>query len=257
MSFKDWWTNENNPALPKNQYMWSSRHIIMLCVAIGAAILLSILFFKKSEKAKWILLRIFASILLFFEIASRIVNLIIAESYTFQSVFQIIMPLHICSVAVWVLIIGVFAKNKFLLNFACIVGLLATVAFLLFPAVGINRTYISFTCLYSITSHVTGFVVAILLMTLRIVNFAFKKIWQVLLCFIVMFGWGVLVDWVIIPGADYMYLRNDPLELNLSFSYHIIYVLIILFYISLFYLIPFAVRKIKQSRENKKIKKEA
>lgn len=254
MSFKDWWTNENNPSLPKSSYMWGYRHIIMLCVAVVAAIILSILFFKRSQKAKDILLKILASVLLFFEIASRIVNLIIANSYTFKSVFQIIMPLHICSVAVWVLIIGVFAKNRFLLNFACIVGLLATVAFLLFPAVGINKTYISFTCLYSITSHVTGFVVAILLMTLKFVKFEFKKIWQVLLCFAAMFLWGVLVDWVIIPGADYMYLRNDPLELNLNFPYHIIYVVIILAYISLFYLIPFIVKKIKNSRQNSESK---
>lgn len=248
MSFKDWWTNENNPSLPKSEYMWGTRHIIMLCVAVLGAIILSILFYKKSEKAKRILMKIFASVLLFFEIATRIVNLIIAESYSFGSVFKIIMPLHICSVAVWVLIIGIFFKNKFLLNFACIVGLLATFAFLLFPAVGINKTYISFTCLYSITSHTTGFIVAILLMTLKFVKFEFKDMWKVLICFALMFGWGALVDFVIIPGEDYMYLRNDPLELNLSFPYHLLYLAIILVYISLFYLGYFLIKKIRAKK---------
>lgn len=252
MTFKDWWTNENNPSLPKSQYMWSARHIIMLIIAIGAAVAFSIIFYKKSERAKIILLKVFAYILLFFELLSRLVNLIIETDFSFRRIFEIIMPLHICSVAVWCLIIGIlFVRKKFLLNFTCIVGLLATVAFLLFPAVGINRTYISYTCLYSISAHTIGFVCAILLMTLGFVKFRFKEIWQVLVCFAAMFLWGVIVDFLILPGADYMYLRNDPLELNLSFPYHILYLIIILAYISLFYLVPLIKNKILDFKHKK------
>lgn len=255
MSFKDWWTNEHNPSLSKSQYMWGARHIVMLVVAIGLAIALSVIFFKKSERAKLIVLKVIAGILMFFELLSRLVNLIIETNFTFQRVFEIIMPLHICSVAVWGLIISIlFARKQFLVNFTCVVGLLATVAFLLFPAVGINKVYMSYTCIYSVSAHTLGFVAVILLMTLGFTKFKFKEIWQVLVCFAAMFLWGVIVDFLILPGADYMYLRNDPLELNLSFPYHILYLGIILVYISLFYLIPFLKNKIIDMKNKKKEK---
>lgn len=246
MSFIDWWTNENNPSLPKSEYLFGTRHIIMLTIAVLSAITLSLIFYKKSQKTKNILLTILISVLIFFEIVSRIVNLAIATSFTFESVFKIIMPMHICSVAVWVIIIGFLFKQKTLINFATIIGILATTGFLLYPAVGINKMYISFTCLYSITSHVTGFVVCILLITLGYVKFEFKDIWKTFVCFALMFLWGVLLDFVILPGSDYMYLRNDPLELNLSFPYHILYAAILSLYITIFYLISYLKQKIQK-----------
>ncbi len=247
MSFSDWWTNSNNPKLSKSEYMWSFKHILMIAIAISITVLLSIIFYKKSEKAKNILLKVLASILLFFEILSRIVNLIILDVYSFQNIFKIIMPLHICSVAVWVLIIGIFTKKQILLNFTSIVAILATVAFLLQPAVGINRVYLSFTCLYSVTSHILGFVVSVLLITLKFAKFEFKKIYQIFLCFTVMFLWGVIVDFVILPGntENYMYLMSDPLELNLSFPYHLLYIVILSAYISIYYLVYYLVNKKK------------
>lgn len=252
MSFHDWWTNENNPSIPQNEYLFGARHIIMLCVAVFAVVVLSILFFKKSQRAKNILLTILVSVLLFFEITSRVVNLAICTDFSCQNILKILLPMHICSVAVVTLIISYFSKNKMLLNFSTVVGLLATFAFLVYPAVGINKTYISFTCLYSITSHVTGFVVACLLINLGYVKFKFKDIWKNYLCFAIMFGYGALLDFVILPGSDYMYLRNDPLELGLNFPYHILYGAILIVYIFMFYLITFIVEKIKLKRAFKK-----
>ena len=113
MSFKDWWTNENNPSLPKSEYMFGTRHIIMICIAVLSAIILSIIFHNKSQKTKNIVMGILVSVLLFFEIVSRIVNLIIAK----DSVFVILTPMHICSVAVCVAIISYFFKIKTLINY--------------------------------------------------------------------------------------------------------------------------------------------
>ena len=251
MTFHDWWTNENNPSIAKEDYLFGARHIIMLVVAISLAIILSIVFRKKSNKTKNILMTILVSVLLFFEIASRVVNLIIETDYSWQNIFKIILPLHICSVAVVLIIIGFFSKNKTLINFSTIIGILATVAFLLYPAVGINKTYISFTCLYSITSHVTGFVVSILLINLGYAKFEFKDIWKVFLGFAIMFSWGALVDFAILPGSDYMYLRNDPLELNLNFPYHIIYVIILAVYITAFYLVSWIIQRCKNKKQKR------
>lgn len=246
MNFQDWWTNNNNPSLPQSEYLFGARHIIMVSVAILAVIILSIIFYKKSEKAKKNVLTVLVSILLFFEIVSRIVNLIITTDYSWQNILKILLPMHICSVAVVIVIIGYFMKNETLINFASIVGLLSTVAFLLYPAVGINKMYISFTCLYSIVSHMIGFITSILLIRFGIAKFEFKKMWKTYLCFAIMFAWGALVDFIIIPGSDYMYLRNNPLDFNLGIPYHIIYACILIVYIFMFYLISYFTEKIKR-----------
>ena len=34
MSFRDFWTNENNPSLPKSEYLYGMRHIITLILTV-------------------------------------------------------------------------------------------------------------------------------------------------------------------------------------------------------------------------------
>ena len=255
MSFHDWWTDSNNPSLPKSEYLYGTRHIIVLVLTALFCVIFTLLFYKRSEKAKKILFYVFGSIFLLFEVLSRVVNLIIADSYTIESVTKIILPMHICSVMVWVFIISIFTRNKMLLNFSVIGGLLATTAFLAFPAVGLNKTYMSFSCFYSTFSHALGFVTVILMLTLKQVKFEFKKIWQTFLCFAVMFAWGAFLNFVIFPGSDYMYMINDPLNLNLPFPYQIFYIILIALYISVFYLIGFIIDLAK--KKNMKMQTES
>ena len=243
MTFIDWLTNNNNPSLEKSEYLFGTRHIIMLVMTALLCVFVGLIFRKRSDKAKNVFFHFCATILLFFEIATRVVNLWFASSYTIESVAKIILPMHICSVMVWVIIIGIYSNNKLLLNYSSIAGLLATFAFLVYPAVGINQKYMAFTNIYSTVSHMIGFILAISLMTLRKVEFRFKKIWQPYLCLIIMFTWGYLLNWVIFPGSDYMYMRNDPLELNLSFPYQYLYVGILIVYVFMFYFINLFTRK--------------
>ena len=98
MTFHDFGTNENNPTLPKSEYLYNTRLILVLVGTVLACLILTLIFYKKSEKAKNILFYVLASILLFFEITSRIVNLIITNDYSFENIFKILVPMHICSV---------------------------------------------------------------------------------------------------------------------------------------------------------------
>ena len=52
MSFKDFWTNQNNPALEKAEYLYNARHIIVLCITVLLCIILSVVFRKKSQQTK-------------------------------------------------------------------------------------------------------------------------------------------------------------------------------------------------------------
>lgn len=246
MTFKDFWTNDNNPKLQKSEYLYGTRHIIVLAIVVMLSIALSLIFRKKSDKAKNILFYVFGGIFLFFEIASRVVDVIILDSYTLKSVAKELLPMHICSVMVWVFIFAIFTRKQFLINYSVIGGILATTAFLLYPAVGLNQVYMSFTCIYSTVSHMLGFVCCILLMTLGKANFKFKDIWKTFLCFVVMFSWGALLNFVIFPGSDYMYMVNNPIE-NLDFGipYQIVYSLIIIAYTLVYYVVDLVISRKK------------
>lgn len=251
MSFEDFWTNKNNPSLPKSEYLYGTRHIIVLAIVVVLCIVLSLIFYKKSQRTKQIVFNVFGWIFLFFEVASRVVNLIIAENLTLKAVLKILLPMHICSVMVWVFIIAIFSKKQPLINFSVVGGILATLAFLLYPAVGLNKTYMSFTCIYSTVSHMLGFVCCILLLTLKQAKFEMRDIWQVYLCFAIMFGWGALLNFVIFPGSDYMYMINDPLELDINFPYQILYGLILVVYVLVYYIISLAVKSVKNRKKQK------
>lgn len=251
MTFKDFWTNENNPALPMQDYLYNTRHILVLVAVCLVTIVMSIFFARKSEKTKNALFTTFAVLFLFFEILSRVVNLIIADSYSLENIAKILLPMHICSVMVWVFIIALFTKKQWLLNFSAIGGIIATIAFLLYPAVGLNRVFMSFTCLYSTISHCLGFVCCILLIVLGRTKFEMKRVWQPLLCFAVMFAYGALLNFVIFPGSDYMYMVNDPLELNLSIPYQIVYGFALVIYTFAFHIIYETIAKCKKKKIQK------
>lgn len=248
MWFHNFMTNENNIKLPKSEYLYGTRHIIVLILTFVLTLAVYFIFRKKSDRAKDILFKCFGFFFLFWEISTRIVNLIIADSLTFSEVLEILLPMHICSVMVWVFIVAIFTKNRVLINYGAICGILATIAFLLYPAVGLHQVYINFTNLYSITSHMAGFICSISLISLGRTKFEMKKIWQTYLCIALMFCWGAIVNFLIFPGSDYMYMINDPLELGLPFPYQILYLIIIGIYVLAFYLIPFIKNKVKERK---------
>lgn len=243
MTFIEWLSNENNPTLDKSEYLYGSRHIVLLVLTALLCVGVYFLFRKRSEKTKNVFLYFCGTILLLFEIASRVINLWFADTYTIASVAKIILPMHMCSVMVWIFIIGIFFRNKMLLRYSAIMGLLSTLAFLVYPAVGINQKYMAFTNVYSTFSHMLGFVLCVSLMTLRLVEFRFKRIWEPYLCAIIMFAYGGLLNWIIFPGSDYMYMRHDPLGLDLRYPYQYLYGGILIVYIFLFYFINLFTRK--------------
>lgn len=246
MNWKMFWTNDGNPKL-KN-YLYNTRHIFCLLIVVVFCIGFSILLKRKDEKWKKIFFTVIASIFLFFEISSRVVNLIITKEYSIEKISNILLPMYICSIVVWFLIIGLYTDNNIILEFATICGLIATTAFLLYPAVGLNRQYMTFTQLYSTITHMLGFVTCIVMMTAHKVVFRTQDLPIILSIFIGMFLYGFLIDFYILPGNDHMYLLNDPLELKLPFNYRLLYGVVLFVYICSFYIIPLIQNKIKERK---------
>ena len=52
-----------------------------------------------------------------------------------------------------------------------------------------------------------------------------------------MFAWGAVVDFLLIPGSNYMYLRTIPIVLNINFPYQILYGLFVAIYVFALYLL--------------------
>ncbi|MEG1751822.1 MAG: YwaF family protein [Clostridia bacterium] len=249
MSFLDWISGKNNPSIPKSEYLYGTRHIIVLLTVLALVVVLSIILKNKSDKTKNIFFKVCVSIFLAFEILSRVFNLIFTDDYSLEHIVKIILPLHFCSVMVWIIIIALLTNNKPFINYAVIGGLLATTAYLLFPAVGLNKTFLSFDALYSICSHSLGWVVCILLITTGYAKFDFKKIWQPYAITVAIIGYAALFNFVIFPGSDYMYMRENPLSFNSAIPYQIIFLAVIAIYILMFYLISFGVKKCKKTNK--------
>ena len=74
ITFEQWiyGTNFDNPSI---NGQWELLHIITLVICIGLIVGLSLLFRKKDESTKRKVLIIIASILIFFEVVRRIVNI--------------------------------------------------------------------------------------------------------------------------------------------------------------------------------------
>ncbi len=246
-AFLDWLIDANNPSLPRSEYLYGARHLMVIGLVIFLTILVFLIFKNKSQKTKRIFFVICASIFLFFEIAFRVRELC-TETLDVTRVFKILLPLHFCSVTVWFIMLSILLNNKFMINVAPILGILATGIYLGYPAVGLNKTYINFPEFYSVASHSLGFVVSFSIITLKFVVFDIKKIWQPYLVLFLIIGYGALINFVVFPGSDYMYMVNDPIGLNTVVPYQVILLAILIVYVFIFY-IPSLISTIKNKRK--------
>lgn len=251
--FLNWLIDENNPSLPKSEYLYGTRHLIVIGIVIALTILVFLIFKNKSQKTKKIFFVVSASLFLFFEIAFRVREILTETNLDTVRFFKILLPLHFCSVAVWFIMISILSNNKFMLNIAPILGILATGIYLGYPAVGLNKTFINFPQFYSIGSHSFGFVVSFSMITLKYSKFDIKKIWQPYLIFSLIIAYGALMNFVVFPGSDYMYMINDPIGLNIGIPYQLVFLAIVIFYTFIFFL-PNLIRVIINRQKTRKHK---
>ena len=253
MSFWDWFLSVDNPSLPQSEYLYGPRHLAVLAAVVVATIVVSLILAKRSPRAKQIALYVFACVLVFMEVSGRGVALYKTTDYSIGHLAQTLIPMHFCAICVWTFIISIFARCRPLLRASVIAGMLATVLYLLFPAVGLNKTFIGYTEFYSVFTHCFAFVVCVATMAMGATNFKWREIWQPTLYFAIAVLYGVLLNFVIFPGADYMYMREDPLPFSVpGVPYQVFMVVILAGVISLFYAFPSLKRWIQKKVNAKK-----
>lgn len=239
MTFNEWiFSSYDNPPI-KGQ--WGLLHILVLILCIAIIVAISLIFRNKSEKAKRIVLFILVGLIFVFEITRRVVNIIKADYFTFDSIMYIILPRPWCAIACWTLIISVFVNKKYFYNFASMTALLCALIFFAYPGVGFNNEYILFENLYSIATHSLLLITSIVLITLNFTKFEYKTIWKEVICYLVVLAYVFIEIYVLKVESDPMYFMsgNDVMEiLGVSYGvYLVLYTVFSLVYFNLFYLI--------------------
>jgi len=255
MSFVDWLSGNNNVTLNKEQYLYGTRHLIIFGIVVVSIIILSLLLKNKSERFKTIFFKTCGWIFLTVEIIQRILKYIFAENMTFSWFMQKLLPLYFCSITVCCLSISLILNNKTMINAFSIMAILVTLAYLIYPAAGLNKLYLSFEALYSISSHSFGFVVAVLLIITGFAKFEFKDIWKTYLIFLAAVIYGIFVTLVAFPNTeDYVFILSNPLGFETSIPYQVIYAVFLISFITIFYLVSFLCKKISNKKNLKTIK---
>ncbi|MGI5841877.1 MAG: YwaF family protein [Christensenellales bacterium] len=230
----------------RTNYLYDTPHLIALGAVLVLSVFFALFFRKKSKKTKDTVLWVFFGILLTFEIVSRVVNLILKKDQIIT-----ILPWHFCSIMVWMMIFTILTKNKHMFNITAIGGLIATTAFLAYPAVGFNVEVLKFSQYYSVISHCLGFVLSIFLLTNGYTDFAPKNIWPVATFMVAVYIHSALANFWWYPGSNYMYYNENVFAGTAMEKWFIpFYVLAVLTYMSSFFVITYFSRKRKLKKQN-------
>lgn len=240
MSFSDW-INSSYPN-PSIDGRWGWLHITVLAICIALIVAFALIFRKQSMKAKRIVIWILVSLILLFEIARRIINLVKMDGQgDWNDYLHTLLPRPWCAIACWTIIIATIFNKTFLYNFAATTGLLCALVFFAYPGAGFNNQYILFENLYSISTHSLLLVTSISLITLKFTKFEYKSIWKEGICLAVILAYVFLEIYGLKIESDPMYFMpgNDVMDIfGVGYSMYLaIYIIFVIIYFNIFYLI--------------------
>ncbi len=255
MSFIEWlYSSYPNPHIDGQ---WGPLHICTLLLCIALIVTFAVVFRKKSQKSKNIVIWILVGLILLFEVARRIINLCKTEDYSLHNILVILLPRPWCAISCWALMISALVRKDWFYNFASTSALLCAIIFFAYPEVGFNNEYILFENLYSICTHSLLLITSITLITLGFTRFDLKTLWKTLLCYVVVYGYAFLEIFALQIEDDPLYfMPNGDIQEILSVSYGVyltIYILFIILYLGAFYLSSYLRRKKLNKNSNSQI----
>ena len=255
MSFKEWlFSSYPNPST-SNQ--WGLGHIASLVLIALFVVISTILLKKRSAKDKRLVLIVLASLILFFEIARRVINFCKTPGQDLIQSLRTLLPRPGCAIACWLVMIAVYVNKKIVYNVASIISILCGGIFFIYPVAGYNNQYIMFSNLYSIVTHMLLLVTSISLITLKFTDFKYKGFWKLGVGYILTFIYGLLEIFVLKTFADPMYfMPGGDIQANILGIdwgiYIVLYFVVMLIYVNSFYLIADKEAVMKLFKKNKK-----
>ena len=242
MTFKQWiyGTDFNNPSF---EGQWKLLHIVTLIVCIGLIVGITLLFKNKNEKTKRTILLIISGILLFFEIARRIVNLTNPITFTKYNVLWVLLPRPGCAISVWLILLAPLINKKWFYNISSMIAILCAVIFFAYPGAGFLNKYILFENLYSIVSHSLFLVGSFLIVTLNMSKFDYRKIFKELITLGVIVIYAILEMFILTKNSTGAPLEADPfytlpgneVQEIIGLSNHAVYLILYFLFIGVYF----------------------
>ena len=208
MTFKQWiyGSDIDNPSI---NGQWGLLHIITLLFCVALIVGLTLLFKNKDDKSKRRVLLVIAFILLFFEVARRIVNITNPITFTKYNILWVLLPRPGCAISVWLVMLSAFINKKWFYNFASIISIICAIIFFAYPGAGFLHKYVLFEDLYSIITHSLFFIGSFLIVTLGLAQFNYHHIKNELISLAVLVFYCILEMFVLVKNS-----KGDPLELD-------------------------------------------
>lgn len=239
MTFREWlMTSYDNP---KVSGQWQILHIGVLLFCITTIILLAMFFRNKNLKTRKLIITILVSLILFFEISRRIINLIKADynTITFNDFLYTMLPRPWCAISCWLLISTYFVKKDWFYNLCSMSALLCAIIFFIYPEAGFNNLHILFDNFYSVVTHALLLITSITLITFRFTNFSIYNFKKVFISFVCIFIYAFLEIFVLDIENDPLYFMPNNDIINIFGLPYIIYLLLYIIVISAYFLLFF------------------
>ena len=187
MTFRQWLLSElPNPSA--DPYNW--KYLVALVFVVGFVVTSTLLLKNKSQKTKWIVLLVLASLIAFLEVTRRGINFYKTTDWTLKNIAHILLPRPGCAISCWLVMLAVFINKKWAYSFASMISLLCGTAFFASPGAGFNHQFVQFEELYSMLTHTLFYTCALCFVTYRMAEFKFSQVKQQAICF------GVLICYV-------------------------------------------------------------
>lgn len=251
--FHKWFTASGVEYLDQNTYMYKPMHIAIIASVIALTVAVYLLFRKKSENTQRTFLIGVAYLMITCEIFTRVSKLLFhAEQgvLTLEQIIKDVLPIHFCSVMIWLLIFAVLFDKRSLLSFGAICGLIGCAVYLAYPIEGLDHSFFNIRMLNSPLTHGLGFIVCVNLFLWGFVHIDIGDIWKtyILLSCLVIYG-GIMN--ILLPGENYMFIVTNPTPIDTGkIPYQIPFVLAVIAIVALIYLVPYWIGKLKNRKSN-------
>lgn len=252
--FLKWFAGKGVVYQNASEYVYTLKHFIVLFLAAAATIAVFVLFKHWSHKHQRKFLVSAAYVMMACEILSKISKLIYFADLgklTFAQAVQVILPIHFCSIIIWVLIIAILIDYKPMISFGAVCGLLGTLVYLLYPAEGLGASFIHFRAFSSIFTHSVGFVLCFNLFVYKYVKLEIKDMWKTFVLLGSMVVYCGLMNLLFPYDANgnlnnYLFMIQNPTPINTGIiPYQLVFLVVAVIFFSSFYLIPYWVQKRK------------
>ena len=253
MTLRDWILSIYTAENPAINGAWSTPHILVLISCI--ALCVGLAFLRKTPyKVRRSVNITLASLILFFELARRIINLYKMQYEEFETTAKfidhlvyILIPRPWCAISCWLTIASPIVNKKFFYNTAAMCSLLCAIIFFAYPQAGFTNKILLFENVYSITTHSLLLVSSITAITLGFCDFRYKrgtsreKTAVVELIIILSIYLYALFEIIFGIESDPLYFMPESgIRDVIPMPYGIflpVYIIFVIFYFNLFYLI--------------------